>query len=66
MPTYTFVCSVCGRRFDRVIPYQGRLGHPACPEGHTQIRRAYTNPAVVFKGSGWYSKDSRDGGYKQA
>jgi putative FmdB family regulatory protein len=30
-----------------------------CPNGHRRTRRVFSAPAVVFRGSGWYSTDSR-------
>jgi len=30
-----------------------------CPNGHPQIHRVYSAPAIIFKGSGFYVSDSR-------
>jgi predicted nucleic acid-binding Zn ribbon protein len=32
-----------------------------CPQCGGQARRVLTPPAIVFKGSGWYITDSRNG-----
>lgn len=32
------------------------------PETHEPLKRVISAPAVVFKGSGWYAKDSRSSG----
>ncbi len=61
MPSYDFSCSVCGARFEQQIPFQGNRGAVTCPNGHSQVRRIYTAPSVVFKGSGWYVTDHRRG-----
>jgi putative FmdB family regulatory protein len=62
MPAYDFTCNVCGARFERQIPYLSMTVRATCPQGHTDVRRRFSVPAVVFKGSGFYVTDHRAGG----
>ncbi len=58
MPIYTYQCDECGVRFD---VRQKFTDEPisVCPEcgGHTH--RVPQPVGIVFKGSGWYVKDSK-------
>ena len=68
MPIYEYECLECGAHFDRVQ----RFGDPqpeTCPNGHPQVHRLLSQPAIIFKGSGFYvtdngrsSRSSRNGG----
>lgn len=58
MPTYVYHCDQCESDFEARQKFSdGPLSH--CPEGHEEVRRIFVAPAIVFKGDGWYSKDSR-------
>jgi putative FmdB family regulatory protein len=59
MPLYSFVCSVCGAHFEEKRSFKDADGPAICPNGHASVHRQYLAPAVVFKGSGWYSTDHR-------
>ena len=59
MPVYTFKCDVCGTTFDRTCHSNDDLSEIICPNGHTQVHRVYSAPAIIFKGSGFYVNDSR-------
>lgn len=59
MPLYQYTCPQCGLDFEQAVPFSGRPDEVRCPNGHSQVRRRYTSPAVIFKGSGWYSTDHR-------
>jgi|YelNatPaOPRAMG01_1025707.scaffolds.fasta_scaffold24557_3 putative FmdB family regulatory protein len=59
MPVYEFVCSTCGAHFEKWISFRQNGDEVTCPNGHKQVARVYSAPAVVFKGSGWYSTDHR-------
>ncbi|NMC54360.1 MAG: zinc ribbon domain-containing protein [Chloroflexi bacterium] len=59
MPVYAFVCSECGARFEQRRSFQEGDSTVTCPNGHVNVRREYSAPSVVFKGSGWYSTDHR-------
>lgn len=61
MPRYDYRCQQC----DHV--YEKREGFDApsvqvCPDCAGTARRVLTPPAIVFKGSGWYSTDNRKSG----
>lgn len=66
MPRYDFLCTVCGSKFERQISFHGNTSQVVCPHGHRQVRRVFTAPSVVFKGSGWYVTDHRDNGNSTA
>lgn len=59
MPTYAFICDDCGSRFEQYLPYSQNGDNPRCPNGHRHVRRLFSPPAIVFKGSGFYSTDHR-------
>lgn len=58
MPVYTYECEECGVRFDARQRFSD-APITVCPEcgGHTH--RVPQPVGIVFKGSGWYSTDSR-------
>lgn len=60
MPTYSYRCADCDHRFDAV---QRFADDPLreCPACGGPIRRVIQPVGVVFKGSGWYINDSRQG-----
>ena len=57
MPIYTYECDECGVRFDA---RQKFTDDPIaeCPECGGYTHRVPQPVGVVFKGSGWYVKDS--------
>ena len=57
MPAYTFHCRICGEVFTRRYSFHDDLSTVACPHGHREVERVFRPPAVVFKGSGFYSTD---------
>lgn len=58
MPIYTYQCEECGVRFDARQKFSDEPVSE-CPEcgGHTH--RVPQPVGIVFKGSGWYAKDSK-------
>lgn len=58
MPTYQYVCTDCGHKFEL---FQSFAEAPItiCPECKGELRKDYSNVGVVFKGSGFYKTDSR-------
>ena len=58
MPTYVYGCDTCGHRFEKVQRFQD-APLSECPECGARIRRIFQPAGIVFKGSGWYSTDSR-------
>ena len=59
MPVYSFICPVCGSHFDERMSFHADTQGVTCPNGHTGVRRVFSAPSVVFKGSGFYVTDSR-------
>jgi putative FmdB family regulatory protein len=61
MPIYEYECSECGLHFEQ---WQ-KVGDPlpgACPNGHSPVRRLLSQPAIIFKGSGFYATDHAPSG----
>lgn len=60
MPTYSYGCAACGHTFDA---FQKFADAPLtdCPECSGAIRRLIHPTPIVFKGSGWYITDSKNG-----
>jgi putative FmdB family regulatory protein len=58
MPIYTYQCEECGVRFDARQKFSDDP-IAKCPECSGHTHRVPQAVGVVFKGSGWYSKDSR-------
>ncbi len=58
MPTYEYSCDACGASVER---WQRFNDSPLsqCPECGGRLQRVFSPPPVIFKGSGWYCKDSR-------
>ena len=57
MPIYEYECMECGMHFDKLQ----RFGDPqpdGCPDGHSKIHRLFSQPAIIFKGSGFYVTDN--------
>ncbi len=61
MPIYDFRCDHCGHAFSAV---QSFTDEPLdrCPNCGKRPRRLLSTPAILFRGTGWYSTDSRKGG----
>jgi len=59
MPTYEFICKVCGTKFSKHLHFYESTDKVTCPHGHTDVQRIFSPPSIVFKGSGWYKTDSR-------
>jgi putative FmdB family regulatory protein len=62
MPTYEYACTNadCGNRFDLVQSFSDPAA-TECPVCGQAVRKVYGAVGVVFKGSGFYRNDSRDG-----
>ncbi len=58
MPIYVYSCETCGAQFEEMRSFSDTR-MPVCPDGHTNVRRTFSPPAIHFKGSGWYITDSR-------
>lgn len=58
MPTYEYVCKQCGDRFEIFQPFSAKLlkKHEVCGG---PLQKVFHPAGIVFKGSGFYSTDSR-------
>jgi len=61
MPMYEYECLTCGMHFERRQHFDDSPLQQ-CPHGHRKVRRLFSPPAIVFKGSGFYVTDNRSGG----
>ncbi len=61
MPTYDYRCTACGARFEA---WQKFSDEPirVCPTCSGPAQRVIHAPAITFKGSGFYSTDSKGSG----
>jgi putative FmdB family regulatory protein len=59
MPVYEYECLECGLRFECLQDVNDRDA-AQCPRGHRNVRRVFSPPAIVFKGSGFYVTDNRN------
>lgn len=60
MPLYAYKCNDCETIFER----QQRMLEPPvreCPECQGSVRRLINSVGIVFKGSGFYVTDNRNG-----
>ena len=57
MPLYEYVCSICGRNFEKSLPVGIDKLEVRCPAGHRKVHRIYSAPVVMYKGSGFYCTD---------
>jgi putative FmdB family regulatory protein len=57
MTVYEFSCPTCGLSFEKAMPMNADRSGVRCPAGHRHVRRIYSAPSVVFKGSGFYATD---------
>jgi len=60
MPIYLYQCDTCGVRFER----RQHIAEPPlveCPECDGRVRRIIQPVGVIFRGSGFYVTDNRQG-----
>lgn len=60
MPTYEYRCASCERNFDVVQSFHDEPLQ-SCPTCGAPVRKVFGSVGIVFKGSGFYKTDSRDG-----
>ncbi|WP_394939330.1 FmdB family zinc ribbon protein [Psychromicrobium sp. YIM B11713] len=60
MPTYAYACKDCGHNFDIQQSFSDS-SLTVCPECGGQLRKKFNSVGISFKGSGFYSTDSRSG-----
>lgn len=60
MPTYQYVCTECGGQIEAVQKFTDEplTTHEACGG---RLRKVFSPVGIVFKGSGFYRTDSRNG-----
>jgi putative FmdB family regulatory protein len=60
VPTYQYACTECGEQLEAVQSFSD----PAlteCPACRGRLRKVFNSVGIVFKGSGFYRNDSRNG-----
>jgi putative FmdB family regulatory protein len=60
VPTYSYACTDCGDRFDAVQAFTDDA-LTTCTKCDGRLRKLFNSVGVVFKGSGFYRTDSREG-----
>jgi len=65
MPTYSYECTKCEKRFDAFHSMMC-TDTQHCPECGNSGKKLMSASSVIFKGSGFYSTDYRDSGYLEA
>jgi putative FmdB family regulatory protein len=72
MPIYEYVCDNCARKTE-VIQQIRERPLKICPHCGGKVKKAFSAPAIQFKGSGWYitdyaraKKEETKGGRKKA
>ena len=65
MPTYQYACTVCDERLEAVQKF---TDDPltTCEACGGPLRKVYSPVGIVFKGSGFYRTDSRNGSGQSA
>jgi putative FmdB family regulatory protein len=56
MPTYEYVCRVCGHTFE-IVRSMNDPPLTECPRCGGELRRIFAPPTITFRGSGFYSTD---------
>jgi putative FmdB family regulatory protein len=60
VPTYQYACTECGHNLEAVQSFSDEP-LTVCPECEGRLRKVFNSVGVVFKGSGFYRTDSRNG-----
>ncbi|RDI66676.1 FmdB family zinc ribbon protein [Nocardia pseudobrasiliensis] len=60
MPTYSYQCTQCGDKFDIVQSFSDNA-LTTCEKCDGKLRKLFNSVGIVFKGSGFYRTDSRNG-----
>jgi predicted nucleic acid-binding Zn ribbon protein len=59
MPRFDSQCQTCGLVSEAELAFGTRPAHLTCPRGHREVRKRFSPPAIVSKGSGGYVTDHR-------
>jgi len=66
MPIYEYVCKSCGKKTEVIQNYSDKP-LVVCPHcGKRALKKAFSAPAIQFKGSGWYVTDYARSGNKES
>ncbi|GIF49773.1 hypothetical protein Afe04nite_43120 [Asanoa ferruginea] len=60
VPTYQYACTECGHQLEAVQSFKDEP-LSVCPECEGRLRKVFNSVGIVFKGSGFYRTDSRNG-----
>ncbi len=60
MPTYQYTCTECGEHVEAVQKFSDEP-LSVCTNCGGRLRKVFSPVGIVFKGSGFYRTDSRDG-----
>ena len=60
MPTYQYACTACGHQLEAFQSFTD-AALTECPVCEGRLRKLFSAVGVVFKGSGFYRTDSRNG-----
>jgi putative FmdB family regulatory protein len=60
VPTYQYACTDCGERTEKVQKFTDEP-LAVCPACGGKLRKVFSPVGIVFKGSGFYRTDSRNG-----
>ena len=59
MPIYEYYCQQCNKYFDHIKKF-GDDSNGNCPECGTECKKVAFHPSnIIFKGSGFYTTDSK-------
>ena len=56
MPLYEYLCNKCAKKTED-IQRVGEAPLKVCPHCGGRLKKAFSAPAIQFKGSGWYVTD---------
>jgi len=59
LPIYEYECTRCSSRFELKQSFSENTP-VSCPRCEGDVQRVFSPAAIIFKGSGFYSTDSRD------
>jgi putative FmdB family regulatory protein len=65
VPTYAYACTNCDNRFEVQQSFSD-AALTECPQCQGRLRKLFNSVGIVFKGSGFYRTDSRNGAKSDA